>query len=42
MNKTLIGMEESAGAVIRRCSVNKVFRKTVQNSQENTSAGVSF
>ena len=35
MNKSLVGIEESAGAVIRRCSVNKVLRKIVQNSQEN-------
>ena len=27
MNKTLVGMDESAGAVIRRCFVNKVFLK---------------
>ena len=31
MNKTLV---ESAGAVILRCSVNKVLRKIAQNSQE--------
>ena len=32
MNKTLVGgMEASAGAVITRCSVNKVFWRTVQN-----------
>ena len=28
-------------AVVRRCSVNKVFLEILQNSQENTSAGVS-
>ena len=27
MDKTLVGTEESAGAVIRRCSLNKVFEK---------------
>ena len=32
--KTLVGMEESAEAVIWRCSVNKVFRKIGQNSQK--------
>ena len=37
MDKTLVGMEESAGAVIRRCSVNKVFWKVSQNY---TCAGV--
>ena len=30
MAKTLVGTEQSAGAVIQRCSVNKVFRKVVQ------------
>ena len=35
-DKTLGGMEESAGAVIWRCSVvDKVFLKLVRNSQEN-------
>ena len=29
-------------AVIQRCSANKVFWKILQNSQENTFAGVSF
>ena len=29
MNKTLVAMEESAGTVIRRCSVNKL-KKIVQ------------
>ena len=38
MDKTLVGMEESAGAVILMCSVNKVFWKIV----ENACAGVSF
>ena len=32
MDKTLFGTEESAGVVIWRCSVNKVFAKTAQNS----------
>ena len=40
MDKSLVGMKE--GAVIWRCSVNKVFWKTAQNSQRNTCAGVSF
>ena len=40
-DKTLVGMEESAGAVIQRCSVKKVFlKKIVSNSQENNYAGV--
>ena len=28
MDKTLVGIEESAGAVIQRCSVNQVFMKS--------------
>ena len=35
-------MAESAVAVIQRCSVNNNFSKLVQNSQENTCAGVPF
>ena len=35
MDKTLVGTEKSVGAVIRLCSINKVYRKIVQNSQEN-------
>ena len=35
MNKILVGTKESAGAVIWRCSVNKIFRKIAQNSQKN-------
>ena len=42
MDKTLIGTEKSAGAVIRSCSVNNLFWKVVQNLQENTCAGVFF
>ena len=43
MDKVLGGTEESAGAVIWRCSVNKGFWKIAQNSQENnTCAGVSI
>ena len=42
MDKTLVGTEESAVAVNRRCSVNKTFGKILQNSLENTCAGVSF
>ena len=42
MDKTLIGMEKSAGAVIRSCSVNKFFWTVVQNPQESTCAGVFF
>ena len=34
MDKTLVGTEESAGAVIQRYSVNKVFRKIVQSLQK--------
>ena len=41
MNKTFVGMEESAGAVIQRCSVNKFFWKILQNLQENTCTGIS-
>ena len=33
---------ERAEAVVRRCSVKKVFLKILQNSQENTRARVSF
>ena len=36
MDKTLVVMEESAEAVIWKCSVNKVFWKIAKNSQENT------
>ena len=42
MDKTLVGTEESAVAVNRRCSVNKTFWKILENSRENTCAGVSF
>ena len=42
MDKTLVGTEESAGAVIRKCSGNKVFSEIAQNSQENVGAAVSF
>ena len=42
MDKTLLGTEESAGAVIPSCSVNKVFWKIAQNPLEYTCAGVSF
>ena len=42
MDKTLVGTEESAGAVIQRCSVTKVFWKIAENSQENTCAKVYF
>ena len=42
MDKTLIETEESAGAVIQRCSVTKVIWKIAQNSQDTTGAGVSF
>ena len=42
MNKTSVGTEESAGAVIRRCSVNKGLRKIAQNYEEHTYGGVSF
>ena len=38
----MVGTKQSAGAVIRRCSVSKVLWKITQNSQENTCAGVSF
>ena len=42
MDKNLVGTEESAGVVIHRCSVNKVFSIIVQNSQENICAGSLF
>ena len=42
MDKALIGMEESAGAAIQRCSLNKVFWKIVKKLQENTCSGASF
>ena len=34
--------ESAIGAVAQRCSVKKVFLQISQNSQENTSARVSF
>ena len=34
--------EIAIGAVVQRCSVNKVFLEISQNSQENTCARVSF
>ena len=40
MDKSSVGMKE--GAVIWRCSVNKVFWKTAQNSQGNTCAESHF
>ena len=40
--KTLVRTAKSAEAVIRRCSVNKVFWKIVKNAQEKTCPGVSF
>ena len=40
IDKTLVGMEDPVGAVIRRCSVHKVLRKIAQNSQENACVGV--
>ena len=43
MDKLLAGgMEESAGAVIKRCSVNEFFWKIAPNSQEYICAGVSL
>ena len=42
VDKTLVGTDESRGAVTPRCSVNKVFWKIVQNSLENTCVAVSF
>ena len=40
--KALFGTQESAGAVIRRWSVNKIFGKNAQNSKANACAEVSF
>ena len=34
MDKTLVGTKESAGTVIRRCSLNKAFKKIVLNSEK--------
>ena len=34
--------EESADSFIQKCSVNKVFEKNAENSQENTCDGVFF
>ena len=42
MHKTLVGTEQSAQADILRSSVNKVFWKISQNSQENACAEFSF
>ena len=42
MDKTLVGTEESAGRIIQKCSVNKVFWKITHNLLKNTSAGFSF
>ena len=42
VDKTLARTEESAVAVDQRYSINMVFWKIAQNSQENTCAGVSF
>ena len=42
VNKIFIGIEESAGAFIQRCSIKNFCWKIAQNSQENTGAGVSF
>ena len=36
MDKTLVRMEESAGAVVWGSSVGKVFLKVLRNSEENT------
>ena len=41
-DKTLVKTHESAGAVIRRCFVNKIFSKIMENSQEDTCAEVFF
>ena len=42
MNNTLVGTEESAGVVLRRYSVHKMFLKIAENSEENNCIGVSF
>ena len=39
-NKCIINISKEA--VIRRCSVKKVFLKILESSQENTCASVSF
>ena len=41
INNTLVVTDGSAGAIIWRCSVNKVCWKIVQNLQEKTCTGVS-
>ena len=42
LNETLVETRQSAGAVSRRCSVNKVLQKIRQNSQEKTCAKSLF
>ena len=34
VDETLVGTEESTGAVIRRCSVNKVFSEFTENHRK--------
>ena len=34
VDKTLVAVEKSTGAVIWRCSVSEVFRKIAKNSQK--------
>ena len=38
----VVGKELKAETVARKCSVKKGFLEILQNSQENTCAGVSF
>ena len=42
MDKTLVEAEESTGAVIWMCSVNKVFIEKLHKNHKTTCAGVSF
>ena len=41
MDINLVRTEESAGTIIQKCSVKNMFFEILQNSQENTCAGVS-
>ena len=40
--KLLIQFKTASGAVVRRCSIKKLFLEISQNSQENTCAKISF
>ena len=40
--KLLIQFKTASGAVVRRCSIKKLFLEISRNSQENTCAKISF